>query len=87
MKKCLCFSVLFFAICPSIFASDSITPPPEKSNVDKKNLSFYQKGRLNDPIMSFDMDPLQTKLEQHVFQIREGSPGGFDSSGGSCGCN
>ena len=51
------------------------------------DVSFYDKGFLNDPIMQLDMDSLKTALDQHVYKVREGSIGGFDSAGGACGCN
>lgn len=50
-------------------------------------LSFYEKRFLNDPIMMFDGDPLSAQLDQHIYQIREGSRGGYDAAGGACGCN
>ncbi|MDA1354327.1 MAG: DUF4266 domain-containing protein [bacterium] len=53
----------------------------------KTELSFYEKRYLNDPIMQFESDRLRTKVDQHIYQIKEGSRGGYDSAGGACGCN
>lgn len=64
------------------------TQEDQTTKVNKKNeLSFYEKRYLNDPIMQFESDRLRTRLDQHVYQIREGSRGGYDSAGGACGCN
>ncbi len=52
-----------------------------------EELNFYDKGFLNDPIMQLDNDGLKTALDQHIYKVREGSIGGFDTAGGSCGCN
>lgn len=50
----------------------------------------YQREYLSKPIMAFDRgghDPQATILEQHVYEYREGSTGGYGSAGGGCGCN
>ena len=57
------------------------------SSSDSGTIQFFDKGYLNDPIMQFESDPLRSALDQHIFGIREGSIGGYDSAGGSCGCN
>ncbi len=67
-----------------ISAKKSDKVKDENSN---KTLSFFQKGRLNDPIMSIDFGANRAKLDQHIYQVREGSIGGYDAVGGSCGCN
>lgn len=47
----------------------------------------YERGRLAAACMQFDPDPLAALLEQHVFDYREGSTGGYGGGGGGCGCN
>jgi hypothetical protein len=47
----------------------------------------WQRGLLAKPIMLLDRDPQATLLEQHVYEYREGSTGGYGSAGGGCGCN
>lgn len=76
---------LIFLVAP-IYAESTIDQTRSETPLTN-TVEFFQKGKLNDPIMSFDMDPLATRLEQHIYQIREGAPGGYDASGGSCGCN
>lgn len=58
-----------------------------KNHKKEKTLSFFQKERLNDPIMSIDFGTHRALLDQHIYQIREGSKGGYSVSGGNCGCN
>ena len=59
----------------------------KKSKPSKSRLSFFQKARLNDPIMTIDFGSHRAKLDQHIYQVREGSIGGYDAVGGNCGCN
>jgi hypothetical protein len=47
----------------------------------------WQRGRLAKPMMQLDPRPESTLLEQHVYQYREGSAGGYGGLGGGCGCN
>ena len=47
----------------------------------------YQREKLARPEMQFGGDPEAATMEQHVFQYREGSVGGYGGSGGGCGCN
>ncbi len=47
----------------------------------------WERGRLAKPCMQLDPEPESTLLEQHVFQYREGSAGGYGGLGGGCGCN
>jgi len=47
----------------------------------------YKRGRLAAPMMQLDPCPESTLLEQHVYQYREGSAGGYGGLGGGCGCN
>ena len=75
-------SIWLWAEPPTVNTTENVTAPAQESS-----LSFYDKAMLNDPIMQIDMDQLQTGLEQHVYKVREGSIGGYDSAGGACGCN
>jgi hypothetical protein len=45
----------------------------------------YERELLAQPGMSFDA--ASSGSEQHVFESREGSFGGYGASGGGCGCN
>jgi hypothetical protein len=47
----------------------------------------WQRELLAKPIMALDADPLAALLEQHVYEYREGSAGGYGGGGGGCGCN
>ena len=47
----------------------------------------WERGRLAKPMMQLDPEPESTLLEQHVYQYREGSAGGYGGLGGGCGCN
>lgn len=47
----------------------------------------WDRGRLAKPCMQLDPEPESTLLEQHVYQYREGSAGGYGGLGGGCGCN
>ncbi len=46
----------------------------------------YQRELLAQPGMSVDPTP-DTEADQHMLEAREGSFGGYGSSGGGCGCN
>jgi len=37
--------------------------------------------------MKFGPDPIEDELDLHTQEAREGSQGGYGSSGGGCGCN
>jgi hypothetical protein len=47
----------------------------------------WRRETLADPRMQFGADPDAEILEQHVYQYREGSAGGYGGTGGGCGCN
>lgn len=47
----------------------------------------WQRERLAKPKMQLASDPLASELEQHVYEYREGSAGGYGASGAGCGCN
>lgn len=47
----------------------------------------YERQKLADPIMSFDMHPIASRHEMHVYEAREAARGGEGSGGGGCGCN
>lgn len=84
------FSILFVVMI-TVFSSHAVAlekaEPPDTSKSTFSGLSFFQKGRLNDPIMTIDNGPHRAKLDQHIYQVREGSIGGYDAVGGNCGCN
>ena len=48
----------------------------------------YERGIHAKRSMQVNPDALAAALEQHVFEYREGSSGGYQVQGGSgCGCN
>ena len=47
----------------------------------------WEREHLAKRKMLLDDDPQAVALEQHVYSYREGSTGGYGSSGGGCGCN
>ncbi len=47
----------------------------------------WQKQSLGRSHMAFDPDPLESRYNQHVFQSKEGSSGGYGPASGGCGCN
>ena len=47
----------------------------------------YERETLAQPRMLLDPDPEATLVEQHVYNYREGSTGGYGGGGGGCGCN
>ncbi len=51
------------------------------------NVKPYQREALAKQKMQLDPDAEGALLEQHVYQYREGSAGGFGGGGGGCGCN
>jgi hypothetical protein len=47
----------------------------------------WQRGRLAQPEMALDIDPLAAELEAHTYFSKEGASGGTNTAGGGCGCN
>jgi len=47
----------------------------------------WEKGQLAKPEMQFDPDPLEARMNQHVYTSKEGASGGYGIGGGGCGCN
>lgn len=47
----------------------------------------WDRSRLAKPKMLLDPSADAALLEQHVFEYREGSAGGYGAVGGGCGCN
>ncbi len=47
----------------------------------------YQRGDLARPEMAFDVDPLESRLSQHIYFSKEASTGGNGVAAGGCGCN
>jgi hypothetical protein len=46
----------------------------------------WERGRLADPMMIFDENPIEKGLREHAIDYREGSAGGTGAQGGGCGC-
>lgn len=51
------------------------------------NVHPWQREHLAKRIMKFGVDPDEAELDLHMLEAREGSSGGYGSSGGGCGCN
>ena len=47
----------------------------------------YERAKLAKSKMQLVLDPDAALLEQHVYEYREGSAGGYGAQGGGCGCN
>jgi len=47
----------------------------------------YERERLADPIMNAARDPLASKHQEHVYDVREAARGATGVQGGGCGCN
>jgi hypothetical protein len=46
----------------------------------------WEREYLADETMQFDPDPIKAAWHQHVREILEGGRGGFNGTGGGCGC-
>lgn len=47
----------------------------------------WEKGNLAKPVMALDPDPLEAKIDLHVYNSKEAAGGGYGIGGGGCGCN
>ncbi|UTW46848.1 DUF4266 domain-containing protein [Bacterioplanoides sp. SCSIO 12839] len=47
----------------------------------------WERGNLSKDIMAWEIDPLKSSLDSHIYFSKEGSSGGGQSAGGGCGCN
>lgn len=47
----------------------------------------YERGKLADPIMSFEQHPADAGFMSHMYQSREAARGAEGGAGGGCGCN
>jgi hypothetical protein len=47
----------------------------------------YERELLAKPTMTFQPDPHEDVLDNHMLEAREGASGGYGSAGGGCGCN
>ena len=47
----------------------------------------WERGRLAQPEMAIDVDPLAAELDAHTYFSKEGASGGTGTAGGGCGCN
>jgi hypothetical protein len=47
----------------------------------------WERGRLAQPTMSLDEDPMLTSISEHIYNSKEASSGGAGPAGGGCGCN
>jgi len=47
----------------------------------------WQRGRLAQPVMALDEDPMLTSISAHIYDSKEASSGSLGPAGGGCGCN
>jgi len=47
----------------------------------------WERGNLSQEVMAWQIDPLKSSLDNHVYFSKEGSSGGGQAAGGGCGCN
>lgn len=53
----------------------------------RKNVKAFDRRLLSEEGMEFIVVPMDEIGQQHMFNAREGSVGGFGGAGGGCGCN
>ena len=71
MKRALLFLALSLSLLP---AGCAIVPQ-------------NRRGKLADPLLSFDEDPLEAHKKSKFYSTREGAAGGDGApAGGGCGC-
>ena len=46
----------------------------------------WERGQLTKGEMAFDVDPMETKIKDHIYFSNEGSSSGLSISSGVCGC-
>jgi hypothetical protein len=68
----------FMIVASTLAASACATGHPPRA---------WEKGTLAQPQMQLDADPLDTKLQQHIYTSKEAAAGGYGVGGGGCGCN
>ncbi len=47
----------------------------------------WQHDLMAEPAMRVDADPLQSRVDEHIYFSKEASSGGRSFAGGGCGCN
>lgn len=47
----------------------------------------WERGRLAQPVMALDGNPMLSAMDEHVYSSKEASSGGVGPAGGGCGCN
>ena len=47
----------------------------------------WEKDQLGRPAMQIDPDPLEARVQQHIYTSKEAAAGGTGVGGGGCGCN
>lgn len=47
----------------------------------------WERGHLAQPEMAWQIDGLESALNEHIFFSKEASSGGTSAAGGGCGCN
>lgn len=47
----------------------------------------WERGRLANPRMALDSDPLLAGIDAHTYSSKEAASGGVGPAGGGCGCN
>ena len=47
----------------------------------------WERGRLAQPRMALDEDPMLASISAHIYDSKEASSGGNGPAGGGCGCN
>jgi hypothetical protein len=47
----------------------------------------WERGRLAQPQMALEADPLLTAMDAHTYSSKEAASGGIGPAGGGCGCN
>jgi len=47
----------------------------------------WERGRLAQPGMQLEGEPLLSAMDEHIYSSKEAASGGIEPAGGGCGCN
>jgi hypothetical protein len=56
------------------------------SGCETTTVQAWERGTLAAKSMSWEPDPMQSILRDHVYTSKEGASGGVGTGGGGCGC-
>ena len=74
-------------VIPKLFAAVILLLVLSGCSFFQKRVSSFERQTLSKRGMGLAEYPVEARSQQHMFNSREGSIGGFGGSGGGCGCN